>query len=169
MTQSKTYKSNIAARFGILLSRIKNKFNGSKLVTESYKLKYNTITREYTVDMNFMTQSESTDLLHIIDTHKTIINNMQPTPAIEDVDIIPTIQKEDIKPAIEDVDSELEYIAKAQKWAADVEKNRQKQLAEKKVKAAKTPVAVETKKAKKTTKDDSVPAIKAKASKKKSL
>jgi hypothetical protein len=160
MTLSKTYKSKIAAQFSILISRIKNKLNGRKLAVETYSIKYNTTTQEYTVVMNFMTQSESTNLLSIIDATKELLNNIE-TLQPHIANSTPTA------PKIQDEDADTEYIAKAQKWAADVEKNRQKQLAEKKVKVAKTPVAVESTKAKKPTKDKSVPAIKARESKNK--
>jgi len=116
MTQSKTYKSNIAARFGILLSRIKNKFNGIKLVAESYALKYNTTTKEYTVVMNTMTEAEEQEF------HIAI--------AAQQAKIMELMLQTDIEPA----SPTLEQQAKAEKWAADVEKNRQKQLAESKSK-----------------------------------
>jgi hypothetical protein len=126
MTQSKTYKSKIAARFGILLSRIKNKFNGSKLVAESYTLKYNTTTKEYTVVMNFMTEAEEKEFHAAIAEQQAKIMEM----------MIPT-NVETVSPTLE------QQKAKAEKWAADVEKNRQKQLADSKSKKKSAKKSVE--------------------------
>jgi len=115
MTQTKTYKSKIAAKFGILLSRIKNKFNGSKLVVENYTIKYNTITKECTVDMNFMTEAEEKQLHTGIAEQQAKIMEMLKNEIVTET---PTLERQ----------------AKAEKWAEAVEKNRQKQLAENKSK-----------------------------------
>lgn len=122
MTQSKTYKSKIAARFGILWSRIKNKFNGSKLVVETYTMKYNTATKECTVDMNFMTEAEEQQF-HIA------IAEQQARIAELIMNEAPTMERQKTK---------------EEKWAEDVERNRQKQLAENKSKKA--PAKPKTKK-----------------------
>jgi len=116
MTQSKTYKSKIAAKFGILFSRIKNKLNGSKLVAETYTLKYNTKTKEYIVVCNTMTEAEEKEFhIAIAEQQAKIMEMMIPT----NTDASLTLEQQK---------------AKAEKWAADVEKNRQKQLAENKSK-----------------------------------
>lgn len=125
MTQSKTYKSKIAAKFGILFSRIKNKFNGSKLVAETYTLKYNTTTKEYIVVCNTMTEAEEQEF------HIAI--------AEQQAKIMELMLQTDIEPA----SPILEQQAKAEKWAADVERNRQKQLAESKTKKKSTKKSVE--------------------------
>lgn len=109
MTQSKTYKSKIAAKFGILFNRIKNKFNGSKLVAESYTIKYNTTTKLYTVVMNFMTEAEEAEFNKAIAEQQVRIMEMMTLNEAG----MPTMDRQ----------------TKAKKWAADVEKNRQKQLA----------------------------------------
>jgi len=116
MTQSKTYKSKIAAKFGILFSRIKNKLNGSKLVAETYTLKYNTKTKEYLVISVTMTEAEEKEFhIAIAEQQAKIMEMMIPTNA----DASLTLEQQK---------------AKAEKWAADVERNRQKQLAENKSK-----------------------------------
>jgi hypothetical protein len=125
MTQSKTYKSKIAAKFGILFSRIKNKFNGTKLVAESYTLKYNTTTKEYLVISVTMTEAEEQEFhIAIAEQQAKIMQMMIPTAA-------------------EPASPTLEQQAKAEKWAADVERNRQKQLAESKAKKKSAKKSVE--------------------------
>jgi len=114
MTQSKTYKSRIAAKFGILFNRIKNKFNGSKLVVENYTIKYNTKTKEYTVVMNFMTEAEEAEFNKAIAEQQVRIMEMMTLNEAG----MPTLERQ----------------VKAEKWADAVEKNRQKQLAENKSK-----------------------------------
>jgi hypothetical protein len=118
MTQSKTYKSKIAAKFGILFSRIKNKFNGSKLVAETYTLKYNTTTKEYLVISVTMTEAEEKEFHIAIAEQQAKIMELMTSN----------------EPGIPTNDRQ----AKAEKWAADVERNRQKQLAEKKKSAKKS-------------------------------
>ena len=116
MTQSKTYKSRIAAKFGILFSRIKNKFNGSKLVAESYTLKYNTKTKEYTVVMNFMTEAEEAEFNKAIAEQQVRIMEMMTLNEAG----MPTMDRQ----------------TKAGKWEADVARNKEKQLAQNKSKKA---------------------------------
>ena len=109
----------IGARMAITMGRIKSFFKGSHYVAESYTLKFDKADNSYIVEHYTMTHDEEKQFYEAVaEQQAKIMKMMMPTnePVIPIIDI----QK-----------------SKEEKWAEDVEKNRQKQLAQNKKVTAK--------------------------------
>ena len=134
MTTTKVYKTMIGARMAILIGRIKSFFKGSHYVAESYTLKYNKTEKTYTVNHYTLTHDEKSQMdeaiaikqQELIQLAEFIKNGTESTTTTTATTEAP---KMSAKPKVETKKQ------KADKWAEDVEKNRQKQLAENKKKS----------------------------------
>ena len=111
----------IGARMSIVMGRIKSFFNGSHYVAETYSLKYDKVGKLYHVEHYTMTREEEKQF------HDAL--------KIKEQEIVQMAGKN----YVDNYSPILEQQAKAEKWAADVEKNRQKQLAENKDKKVNKP------------------------------
>lgn len=118
MKTTKVYKTRIGTKLAILTAKLKNFFNGSHYVAETFTTKYNNETKEYTLEHFTMTREEEKQLHDAIKEQQAKIAELIIAEA-------PTMERQKTK---------------EQKWAEDVERNRQKQLAENKSKkTAKAP------------------------------
>jgi len=127
MKTTKVYKTKIETKLAILMARVKNFFNGSHYVAETFTTKYNKETKEYTLEHFTMTYAEEKQFNETMAEQQAKIIEL--AKAVE----VPTLERKKTK---------------EEKWAEDVERNRQKQLAEnkdKKVKSTKTPAKPKTK------------------------
>ena len=122
MKTSKTYKTKIGTKLAILKAKLKNFFNGSHYVAETFTTKYNKETKEYTLEHFTMTREEDKQLHDAIKEQQSKIAELIISEA-------PTMERQKTK---------------EQKWAEDVERNRQKQLAENKSKKPAKPKAPKT-------------------------
>ena len=117
MKTTKVYKTKIGTKLAILKAKLKNFFNGSHYVAETFTTRYNNDTKEYTLEHYTMTHDEEKQFNAAVAEQQAKIMEM----------FMPTIA-ETASPTLE------QQKAKAEKWAEDVERNRQKQLAENKSK-----------------------------------
>lgn len=122
MKRTKVYKTKIGTKFAILKAKLKNFFNGSHYVAETFTTKYNKETKEYTLEHFTMTREEDKQLHDAIKEQQSKIAELIISEA-------PTMERQKTK---------------EQKWAEDVERNRQKQLAENKSKKPAKPKAPKT-------------------------
>lgn len=118
MKTTKVYKTRIGTKLAILKAKLKNFFNGSHYVAETFTTRYNNDTKEYTLEHYTMTHDEEKQFNAAVAEQQAKIMHM----------FMPTIA--------EPASPTLEQQEKAEKWAEDVERNRQKQLAENQVKKA---------------------------------
>ena len=122
MKTTKVYKTKIGTKFAIIKAKLKNFFNGSHYVAETFTTKYNKETKEYTLEHFTMTREEDKQLHDAIKEQQSKIAELIISEA-------PTMERQKTK---------------EQKWAEDVERNRQKQLAENKSKKPAKPKAPKT-------------------------
>lgn len=122
MKTTKVYKTKIGTKFAIIKAKLKNFFNGSHYVAETFTTKYNKETKEYTLEHFTMTREEAKQLNDAIKEHQSKIAELIIAEA-------PTMERQKTK---------------EEKWAEDVERNRQKQLAENKSKKPAKPKAPKT-------------------------
>ena len=122
MKTTKVYKTRIGTKLAILTAKLKNFFNGSHYVAETFTTKYNSETKEYTLEHYTLTREEDRQINDAIAAEQARIIQMV-------VDEAPTMERQKTK---------------EEKWAEDVERNRQKQLAENKAKKPAKPKTPKT-------------------------
>jgi hypothetical protein len=104
MKTTKVYKTQIGTKLAILKAKLKNFFNGSHYVAETFTTRYNNDTKEYTLEHYTMTHDEEKQFNAAVAEQQLKIAEL--------------------------IESQMAEKSKAEKWADDVERNRQKQLAE---------------------------------------
>ena len=85
MRTTKVYKTKIGTKFAILKAKLKNFFNGSHYVVETFSTKYNTDTKEYTLEHYTLTREEDRQIKDAIAAEQARIMQMV-------VDEAPTMQ-----------------------------------------------------------------------------
>lgn len=123
MKTTKVYKTWIGTRTAILMAKIRNLFNGSHYVAETFTTKFNKETKEYTLEHYTMTHDEEQQFNEAMALQQAKIIELAKAEIVEEA---PTMQRQK---------------SKEEKWAEDVERNRQKQLAENKSKKPAKPKA----------------------------
>ena len=126
----------IGARMAITIGRIKSFFKGSHYVAESYTLKYNKTEKTYTVSHYTMTHDEKSQMDEVIAAKQKLLIQMAEDLKVQ-TESTTTTTATTQSPKMSAKTKAPTKKEKAEKWAADVEKNRQKQLAENKTKKPK--------------------------------
>lgn len=93
MKQTKIYKTRIGANLAILFAKVKNYFNGSHYVAETFTTKYNTDTKDYIIEHYTMTRDEEQVFQKAVAEQQSLIANLVLSQNIKQENKLKAVEK----------------------------------------------------------------------------